>query len=242
MVYQGNAYTDQVREGLRETWQQEAYGQSWGALRERLRYSSDASWDPYFEAFNEEHRELLDLPGDVGWEEHREEALDVFVRWLDEHVDWQLLASRTADGGTADHAWDQGQDQWGHGVEQDMSAETSWQGYADASQGHADASWRYSEEPSPAHHDGYGSGTPAGWDTAGTSAGQFAGETTGYPEVSAPPAADGPVDPELAREALQIFASSTDDPSVLTDEHLAVLQAMPIEVEEDVSGPPHFED
>ncbi|MFJ5646122.1 hypothetical protein [Streptomyces sp. NPDC093223] len=225
MAYQGNTYTDQVREGLWEVWQREAYGQSWGALRERLRYSSHASWDPYFEAFNEEHRELLDIPPDVTWEEHCEAALDGFVQWLDEHVDWRLFDSRTADGDPAGYT--QGQDQWSHGVEQDMSAGASWAGQSDE--------WTtgYGET-----YPGYESAAPAAYEAP---AEHFA-DGSGPAGDASPHGVSGAVDPELAREALQVFASSTDDPSVLTEEHLAALQVIPIEVEEDVSGPPDFAD
>jgi hypothetical protein len=214
------AYADDLRVALWETWQREAYGQSWGVLRERLRYSSDASWDPYFEAFNEERRDLLEIAPDTSWEEHCGIALDAFLQWLTDQVDWQQFEAQMAGGDASAHARGQDEVQWGHGIEQDMSAQAS-PGYFDAPE----------------------SGTPTDhFDTSAPKAptGYFADAATSPGDTPVPPAASGPLDVELAREALQIFASSADDPSILTQEHLEVLQAMPLEAEEDIDEPPNF--
>ncbi|MER6462029.1 hypothetical protein ACWC4D_23585 [Streptomyces sp. NPDC001288] len=221
MTYQGTAYTDQVRAGLWEAWQREAYGESWGTLRERLRYSSHASWDPYFEAFNEENRDLLEIPPDVSWDEYRENALDTFLRWFDDHVDWQLFESQAVGGYTSAEAQDQsaytqdqgqGQAQWGHGTEQDMSAQASGE-YFDA---HASGTWTgYAETSVP--------------EAQTESAAHTATPSDNPPAADA--SASGPADIELAREALQVMVSSDDDPSVLTEAHVAALKALPFQVE-----------
>ncbi|MFF4934832.1 hypothetical protein ACFY2H_39150 [Streptomyces griseofuscus] len=200
-------YTDDVRAALWETWQREAYGQSWAELRERLRYSSDASWEPYFEAFDEERRDLSDLPMDgSSWEEYCFLVLDTFIEWLATRVDWQQFEAQWAGAHEEPGAQGWNEPEWGHGVEQDMS-DSQW-GYGAAQDTSTDVPARYPE----AHAQAF--------------------------QESTPHADAGAVDMETAREALQIFASPSDDPSVLTDEHMAALAALPIEVEADVDGPP----
>ncbi|MEU8934296.1 hypothetical protein AB0D30_30975 [Streptomyces sp. NPDC048409] len=190
-------YTDDVRDALLETWKREAPWQSWADLRDRLRYSDwlDHSWEPYFEAFDAEHRHLTDIPPDGNWDDYCLLVLETFVEWLGDRVDWQQFDARTGEAHTMYES------QGGYGSDQGV--------YADASTG-------YSEAQAPA------------------------AEAQPYQE-SAADTDIGMVDQRMAEEALKIFASPSESPSRLTDEHMTVIRNLNVDIE-DLDHPPRFDD